>query len=169
MSDKLSSGVALRTFGSPVKAQIPIPLPRLGFGPGPLSDEALSSLIAVWMVVGILSQKLCFLIGPTTGVQIAVVWQYILIAYLVYRGNVLIGVARLFFVMLFFASTLIVSFFNNPVPTSLFYVFGLYLPFMLIVKMDRPNYMRVLEVFQLLALFTSLLSTPVGFQASGAE
>jgi len=156
MSSSPSVGVALQTYELPEKPQLAFRLPKLGFGPGPLSDGALASLLGSWLVVGILLQKLCILVAPTTGVQIPVVWLYILLPYLVYRGNILISVTRMILLMLFFIAALTVSFFNNPIPTSLFYVFGLYIPFMLIVKMDRPNYMRVLDIFQLFALFASI-------------
>lgn len=126
------------------------------------------AVLAWTMVLGILSQKFALLLTSQTPLQLIVLIGYASLALLALYGKAHCNVLSLVLTLAFLGSATIANLFTAPAITSLAYVYAVYAPMPVRVKLSRPAYMRHLNLFQTLNLFVSgWVFLDWGFQFAG--
>jgi len=131
----------------------------------PMSDDTVFRLMAIWVVLGTLSQKLSLLLVPGTALQLVLPFEYLLLAILAAGRRLTFSSVRLGLLLLFFGSATLVNLITSPTMTSLLYVYAIYIPLVARVRVSEDTYMRYLRSFQILGVFVAgMVFIDWGFQ-----
>lgn len=124
--------------------------------PKQVGEERFFWLLAMLLVFGILSQKVSVTVVPGTAIQIVLFMEYAFFGLCMLTSRLTIDPRRLVVLMAFFIMATIAAIMSNPAPTSLAYLFAVYLPFCLQIRFPQASYKRLIEVFQTLVLFACI-------------
>lgn len=131
-------------------------------------EARLLAVLGWTMIAGILSQKFSLLLTSQTPLQLVLCIEYLAFAWLAWQGKVHINALSLMLTMAFLVLATLANLFTRPAFTSIVYVYAVYLPFALRVRLSPGGYMRYLDMFQVMALFTCLwVMLDWGFQFLG--